>query len=445
MGPFFRRFARELTSVGATVSKINFNGGDQLFFGGVGAVPYRGTLHAWPNWLKQFCLERRIDVIFLFGDCRAYHSHAMRIAKKTGIPVYVFEEGYLRPDFITLERGGVNGHSTMGPRPEHSGEAPEAEEVGEGGEIGRAPDEVRVGKAFWLGARCAAAYSWALTLLAWRYPSYAHHRDLNPIREALRWIRGGIRKFTWRYRDRHALARLTATRSKRYFVVPLQVHNDFQLGHSRFTSVEAFLREVVASFAAHAPSDQVLVVKHHPMDRPYRDYTHLLGELRKEHRLGARLLYVADLHLPTLLRHARGTVVINSTVGLQSLRYGTPVLAEGQAVYNSPGLTAQCDLATFWRHPGKVDRSEVSRFISCLRRNNQANGSFIRPLTSPRLGPTGVRWFENSTIEVRASVLPAPAQVPDEATADALAQRLPPIHAGSEPIGAPGPAPAGGQ
>ena len=156
MGPFFRRFARELTSVGATVSKINFNGGDQLFFGGVGAVPYRGTLHAWPNWLKQFCLERRIDVIFLFGDCRAYHSHAMRIAKKTGIPVYVFEEGYLRPDFITLERGGVNGHSTMGPRPEHSGEAPEAEEVGEGGEIGRAPDEVRVGKAFWLGARCAA-------------------------------------------------------------------------------------------------------------------------------------------------------------------------------------------------------------------------------------------------------------------------------------------------
>ena len=52
-----------------------------------------------------------IDLVFLFGDCRPIHRAAHDVATAMGIDVGVFEEGYLRPDFITLERHGVNGNS----------------------------------------------------------------------------------------------------------------------------------------------------------------------------------------------------------------------------------------------------------------------------------------------------------------------------------------------
>ena len=435
MGPFFRRFAEELAGVGARVSKVNFNGGDELYFRGPSAFAYRGDLPGWPSWLREFCRDHRVDVIFLFGDCRDYHREALRVATDEGIPVYVFEEGYLRPNFITLERGGVNGHSRMTPRLELIGEVPEPAKA------------ASVGKTFWRGAAHAAGYSWALALLAWRYPGYKHHRDLHPIREALRWIRGGARKLLWRIRDSATLDRLAGPLSGHYFLVPLQVHNDFQLGHSRFASIEGFLREVVASFAARAPLDHHLVVKHHPMDRPYRDYGPLLRDLELAPGLEGRVLYVADLHLPTMLRHARGTVVINSTVGLQSLQEGTPVAAMGQAVYNVPGLTATSELSSFWQTPGTVDTAMVSRFAAWLRFHNQANGSFIRRVVDKRVCPTGVRWFDGPGVSVRPSLVPVVTESRRESgrTAPRPEQALVPRRDDKDPAVAPGVAPVGGQ
>ena len=435
MGPFFRRFAKDLARVGAQVSKVNFNGGDELYFRSPNAFSYRGDLASWPAWLRDFCRDRRVDVIFLFGDCRDYHRAALQVATGTRTPVYVFEEGYLRPDFITLERGGVNGNSTMTPRLAVLGEVSEPKKTS------------AVRQTFWRGAAHAAGYAWALVLLAWKYPGYKHHRELHPIREALRWIRGGARKLLWKHRDRHTLERLTGALSGRFFLLPLQVHNDFQLGHSRFTSIEAFLREVIASFAAHAPKHQVLVVKHHPMDRPYRHYGPLLQDLVTKHHLDGRILYVADLHLPTMLRHARGTVVINSTVALQSLQAGAPVIALGHAVYNVPGLTAQCDLATFWEDPGEVDKAVVSRFVAWLRRNNQANGSFVRRLPDARNSACGVFWFDGPAVSTRSSAVhAAPNPRHDETlSAPASEPRSTSRHSGTQPTVAPNAAPAGGQ
>jgi capsular polysaccharide export protein len=84
------------------------------------------------------------------------------------------------------------------------------------------------------------------------------------------------------------------------------VHNDAQIrSHSNYTSGEQFVREVVISFGRHAPEDTLLVVKHHPLDRGYSDYGRLLRMLSVELCLERRLIYVHDLHLPSLLQHAR--------------------------------------------------------------------------------------------------------------------------------------------
>jgi capsule polysaccharide modification protein KpsS len=81
------------------------------------------------------------------------------------------------------------------------------------------------------------------------------------------------------------------------------------------------------------------------------------------------------INLPAALRDARGTVVINSTVGLSSVHHGTPVKCLGSPVYDMPGLTCQKPLAEFWRSPGHVDADLYRRFRWWLRTNNQINGN----------------------------------------------------------------------
>jgi capsular polysaccharide export protein len=219
------------------------------------------------------------------------------------------------------------------------------------------------------------------------YSRQVHHRSLHPVAEPLRWLRGLWRHAVCQHRERGLLAPLTQPGAcKRWFLVPLQVHDDSQVqDHSRFAGMLDFLDEVVASFATHAPADALLVVKHHPMDRAYTDYTAHIEALRQRHGLGARLRYVHDLHLPTLLQHARGVVTINSTVGLQSLWHGTPVITLGESVYQIPGLVFDGALADFWQAPGEVDRPLYERFRAHLIASSQLNASFYakRPALQP--------------------------------------------------------------
>jgi capsular polysaccharide export protein len=108
VGPFFARLARDLRAVDAEVFKVNFNAGDWFFYRR-DALNYRGKMDAWPAWFEAQLRRLDIDVVFLFGDCRPVHQAAHRVATALGVEVGVFEEGYVRPDYITLERSGVNG------------------------------------------------------------------------------------------------------------------------------------------------------------------------------------------------------------------------------------------------------------------------------------------------------------------------------------------------
>jgi capsule polysaccharide modification protein KpsS len=382
VGPFFRRFARDLTEHGAIVTRVTLNAADRMYYLGAPVVAFRGRPEQWPAFLEQLLRDRAIDVVFLFGDGRPYHRRACGVARELGIAVYVFEEGYLRPDHITLEAEGVNGRSTMPRDPARYRDA---------GANAAEPTKP-VGNTFPRFAVYSGLYAIAYTFFAWRYPHYQHHRDVNAFRQALLWSRAGWRKLVYRRRERDLLALCEGRWSGRYFLLPLQVHHDSQWQHSSFSDSESLIRAVVRSFGEQASSEHSLVIKHHPLDRGYRDYTALIRELTDEHGLDGRLLYVHDLHLPTLLKHARGTVVMNSTVGLSSVFHKTPVKVLGQAIYDLPGLSFPGSLEQFWRDPGRVDRHFYQRFHDWLCANNQANGSFYRPLEGVS-NSCGVRWF----------------------------------------------------
>lgn len=371
-GPFFRRYARDLEAAGARVTKFNFHPGDALFFRGESAISFRGSLAEWPDAFREYAVREEVDAVLLFGDCRPVHKAVREATEELSIAVWVFEEGYIRPDFITLERGGVNGNSSLPNRASYFREAASC--------LPPLSPPQSVGNTFWWSAFWTILNALANTLFGWRYPHYKHHRDINAVRQGLLWIRGGYRKLAKGVRQRHLLPQFEGEWSGRYFLVPLQVYCDSQVGHTTFGDVGDFIAEVTRTFAASAPSDSRLVFKHHPHDRPYRDYRKLIGKLATEHGLEDRLVYVHDLHLPTLLKNACGTIVMNSTVGLSSLFHKTPVKALGDAVYNIPELTFQGPLEQFFRNPGVVDEELYEAFSRTIRYTTQVNGTFNKRL-----------------------------------------------------------------
>jgi capsular polysaccharide export protein len=209
-------------------------------------------------------------------------------------------------------------------------------------------------------------------------------------------LRSFWRKAYYKVKERSIQHELTGPLSKRFFIVPLQVHNDAQVhNHSEFPSVVGFICSVVASFATHAPEDTVLVIKHHPMDRGYNDYTGLLRRLGRKFGIEGRLMYVHDLHLPSLLNHARGTVLINSTVGLSALFHNCPLKVCGDAIYAMKGLVYQGSLDTFWVGAAdmKIDYELFRRFRSHVIETTQVNGSFYKRLRGSAMS-AGIRWSE---------------------------------------------------
>lgn len=389
VGPFFRRLAKDLRQAGAAVHKINFNGGDWLFYPGQSSN-FRGSAKDWPVYFEKYLAAHEIDMILLFGDCRPLHRAAHEIATRKNIEIGVFEEGYVRPDYVTLELHGVNGNSTI---PRDPGFYRQEEPKGR-------VKTSSVGNTFWFAAMWATMYYTASSLLLPFFHRYQHHRPLG-ILEGLPWVRSAWRKMYYEQIEKGIEQELTGQLSKQYFLVPLQVHNDSQVQiHSDYESIANFIETVIHSFSKHAPDDTHLIIKHHPMDRAYRDYDNLIGLLASTYRVKDRVRYIHDQHLPSLLMHARGVVVINSTVGLSALDHETPLMVCGNAIYDMQDLTFQAGLDQFWNAANRtnIDVSLLDRFLNYVITTTQLNGSFYRRLDIP-FSHTGLVWTTRKIAE----------------------------------------------
>lgn len=384
VGPFFTYLSSDLTHIGATVYKINFNGGDKYFSQSF-SIDFTGTIEEWETFFEHFVVQKKIDILMLFGDCRKYHAIAHAIAMQHQIEIGVFEEGYVRPDYITFEEFGVNGKSLI---PKESG----FYRALAGSEYWT-PQTLPVGNTFRYAAWWAILYYFFSALYYPKFFRYRHHRPLNPW-EGLYWIRSLYRKWWYRFKERGIEDKACSEWSHKYYLVPLQIATDSQIReYSVFDSVKDFIDKVMSSFSVYAPEETMLLIKHHPLDRGYHDYTDIILSTALKYGMQERVLYIHDQHLPTLLEHTRGAVLINSTVGLSALHHNVPLKTCGTAIYNFEGLTYQGDLDTFWKDAGhfKCDRSLYERFRGYVIRNKQINGSFYRPLRFSKLR-CGLLW-----------------------------------------------------
>lgn len=339
-GPFMHGLGSALAGRGHGVMRVNFNGGDRLAWPNLPAVDFTGELAAWPDFLRRLLRHHKPTDMILHGDCRPLHALAIREANSAGIAVHVFEEGYLRPDWITLEVGGVNGYSRLPRDPDTYRVAARA--------LPPPPPVTHVPPSVRQRARDCLSYAAACLLLRPRFPRYATHRGWSLPREGMGWMRRLVRHPRIRERSDGALRKAFVAPAG-FFVLPIQMDNDSQiLCHSDLGGMMAAVRLVIASFAAHAPAGTVLVVKEHPLDNGVIDWRGITVAAAREAGTADQVVLVEECDLQVLLNRARGLVTVNSTSATFALASNVPVMALGRAVYAMPGLTHQGTLDEFW-------------------------------------------------------------------------------------------------
>ncbi len=375
LGPFFADLSDALhdeasrLGIELVTHKINFNKGDWHYAKADQVVNYHGKPADWQAWLTQYVQGHEIDTVLLYGDSRYYHRIAREVCKQLGVRLYACEEGYVRPGYVTFEAGGNNANSSF-PAKFVAGELPEKE----------IPEPYVVGGVFRFQFWFATLY---YVVRGWRFAGfwhYQHHRRGNWVREMIAWIAGGAKKQLWtRWREAGLTEKLVGAYAGKIFVVPLQVSVDSQIiHHSSYHNMEEFMDDVLSSFAANAPADAHLLIKHHPMDRGFHHYGAIIHKAIARLGLEGRVTYAYDVDLGALFQVAAGCVTVNSTVGLMAVEQGVPTLALGKSMMRDVGLGSALSLHRFWCSREVADQSQVQIFKKLLVAHTQVPGSFYK-------------------------------------------------------------------
>jgi capsular polysaccharide export protein len=366
--PFFRQLAEALRSRGHAVKKVNFCGGDLLYDLSGQPWNYRGKAAELESWYRDVIATHMFTDVLMFGDCREIHRPVHSLAQAAGVRVHVFEEGYVRPHWLTMEQYGVNGRSLLSRDPTWYLDQRSATPV--------SPPGVATGYNLYARAFHDIVYRGANATFASHFPHYQTHRPRNGFVEYSGLAARLLCKSRYQ-RESEDVTRALLANKQPYYLFPLQLNSDAQIVvHSPFSGVCEAIESVLRSFARHSPADSLLVIKNHPMDTGLIDYRGLAKRLSEELDIAERLRFIDAGHLPTLLECARGVVVVNSTVGLTALHHRRPLIALGSAIYDMAGLTWQGTLGDFWASQERPDADVYQSFLDYIVHHTQINGDF---------------------------------------------------------------------
>jgi capsular polysaccharide export protein len=344
-GPFFRTMARRLAEQGFGVARINFNGGDKGDWDLPGTLCYGGTPESFPAFLQDYVRLHGITDIVFYSYWRPVHQAALRLPKELNVRLHGFEEGLLRPHWITCD-----------PRLPCEQAAALRQQTGallmrEGDALPEPKEAPALKSSFWkMIGNCLRHYVNYFNHRA-DFPGYRTHRLVSAAEEFRAWI---PQVALYPFRKVQSAWRLSrALKDKRpFFLLCLQLDGDSQITrYSSKSGMVQVLEETIASFAAFAPADARLIVKNHPLDNGKANLPAACRRIARAHGVAHRVSYLGFGKLAGLVKATRGMVTINSTSGLQALFHGCPVKTLGEACYNIPGLVHEGPLDSFWANP----------------------------------------------------------------------------------------------
>lgn len=370
-GPFFWQLGKMLRAAGAQVWRVGFNAGDRAFwFSTKTFIPFTQSLKDWPDAFDEIVAQKGVTDVVLYGDPRPVHARAVERARALGLRIHVFEEGYIRPFWVTYERDGANGHSALMDLDVADMEA--------------ALDQIETDRIeppdHWGDMRqhifYGALYHWFVMFRNGKFKHFRRHRELPVSREfslyfkrlmmmPLHRISRGVH--SWRIR-----------RSGHPFhIALLQLEHDasFQV-HSPYATMPEFITEVIKGFAEGAPRHHHLVFKAHPLENDRRNLLAEVRRISKAHGVAGRVHYVRGGKLAALLNYARSAVTVNSTAGQQVLARGLPIRTFGAAVFAKPEFVSQQPLAAFFARPERPDTRAYGTYRQFLLETSQLPGGF---------------------------------------------------------------------
>lgn len=386
---FYKRVGDGLFALGCKVSRINFCAGDKLFWHGPTALNYRGTLSDWPEFFAGFVDGNNVTDLFLCGEQRSYHKVAIEIAQNRGIRVVVTDLGYLRPDWITLERDGMNGSSRFPKDPERimalAKDLPEIDTA------------VRYKSNLFKIEMRYLLFELANFFLFFLFP---HYRRTDNRKHLILNYLAGYKKFVLsKSNNCRATKRLRSLKESGdpYFVFPLQLEHDYSIiSYSSFPGLEEPIRLVIKSFAENAGTNTRLVFKTHPLDTGIKNWERLVSKWASEEGISGRIDFFDGGNLDEMINGAQGVITVNSTAGIRALQLGCPVMILGDAIYDIGGMTDQGTLDLYWKRPQKPVRELVDAFIRLMAHTILVRGVFFNePGQSAAVSETVRRLHEN--------------------------------------------------
>jgi capsular polysaccharide export protein len=365
---FFRRLADKIEAQGYRAYRINFNAGDRDYWGPRCAFDFRDTLDRLPDYLEDRARMLDVSDIVLYSDQRPIHIPAIGLARKLGLRTHVFEEGYFRPYYITLERDGVNGNSSL---PRDPGQY-----LATAGHLPEHRDCQQFSIGFRYRASNDIAYEVSNLANPVLFPHYHSHVPYNRWTGYAAHLRRFARFLYYVPRDRKLIQHL-AHEGTPYYCLPLQLESDAQIRrYSGFSSMAQVIECVMRSFAAHAPTSAWLAIKNHPHDPGFVNFHGVVDRLSRVFGISGRTVYLETGNTSTLLRHSLGVVTVNSTTGLAAIEMARPVIVLGKAIYNLPGLAFQESLDMFWREAPPPNAELFRCFRNYVIHCTQINGGY---------------------------------------------------------------------
>lgn len=370
-GPFFNGLGRMLRASGADVFRVGFNAGDRAFwFHKPSFIPYQDTPENWRCECERLLDTKNVTDIVLYGDTRPVHAEAIEAARARGLTVHVFEEGYMRPYWVTYERGGSNGHSRLMDMSVANMQTA----------LATSDIEPPLPPSHWGDMRqhvfYGALYHWFVMFRNRKFRHFRPHRDRPVTQEFQLYLKRLL------LMPVHALDRRLATRRVRnggfpYHLALLQLEHDssFQK-HSPFSTMTDFISEIVTGFAKGAPRHHHLVFKAHPLEDGRVALRSEIRRLAQKHGVSDRVHYVRGGKLAQLLNEASSAVTVNSTAGQQVLWRGIPLKVFGTAVYAKPEFVSHQSLPDFFAAPTLPDNRAFKDYRRFLLETSQVPGGY---------------------------------------------------------------------
>ena len=379
VGPFFDALGKYLEQNRCIVRRVIFNGGDWFYSSGRNLIFYRNGQSEWQTFLDKLSDDFKPDFAILFGDERPIHKVAIGIFTQKGIDYWCFEEGYIRPNFVTFERAGNNANSLLRERGEGDLKNiisfPKLRNSNRNSNI----SDLNVNGISKYYLRNVFVYFSLEKILGIFFPNYIHHREYKTISFLIDYLR-------WRWTNNKLTKTVTSIEEKikqdqlNYFVVLLQIQEDLQLlSHGMGWNNVNAIERIITSFSCHASPETKLLFKIHPLNlKSHEDYN-LIKEVSFRCGVEDRVLVIRSNRNKFVMTNALAALTINSTAGLEALKYGKNIFTFGRAIYDMFSWPKSSDIVSdlnnFWS--AAVDKEVVDwSIIENYTMNSLAAGDF---------------------------------------------------------------------